>query len=349
MHWNGKVKKYGLSVRILFLTLFIVASLIASGFNFIHSYTKEVCITDGESITYVKSLKLSVREFLEEQDIELYEGDEIEPSLEAKLQRDQQIVIKRAIPVTILVDGSEISIKTVQPSVKDVLEQVQVKVEEKDKVNFDLMDQIVAGMKINVQRVAEKIETIKEKVPFNTISRANERMDKGKSRIIQEGSEGIREKQYAIVLQDGKEVSRSLISDTVVSQPVDQINEYGTIDVYKTSRGDTFRYKKVLNMRATAYDLSYESCGKNPGDKHYGITYTGMKAQYGVVAVDPKTIPLYSRLYIEAADGSWVYGHAVAGDIGGGVKGDIVDLFYADEAFVRKFGVKKVKVYILEK
>ncbi|WHH57056.1 ubiquitin-like domain-containing protein [Petroclostridium sp. X23] len=349
MHLNGKVKEFARSVRMFFLTLFIVASLIASAFNAVIASTKEVCITDGQEVTYVKSLKSSVKELLEEKNIKLYEGDEIYPSLEEKLQKNQQIVIKRAVPVTILVDGNEINIKTVEETVKDVLAQAQVQVNEKDKINFSITDQITAGMKINVVRVAEKIETITEKIPFNVITRANERMDKGKSRTVQQGKEGVQQKQYQVVLHDGQEVSRDLVSDTTVSEPVDEINEYGTVAVHKTSRGETFRYKKIVNMRATAYDLSYESCGKNPGDKYYGITYTGMKARYGVVAVDPKVIPLYSRLYIEAADGSWVYGHAVAGDIGGGVKGNIIDLFYDDHDFVKNFGIKKVKVYMLEK
>ncbi|MDK2810937.1 MAG: hypothetical protein PWR27_1646 [Petroclostridium sp.] len=348
MHLNGILKKVNLSGRTFLLTLFIMVSLVASTFNAVIASTKEVALNDDGKITYAKTRRPTVDEFLKEQGVQLYDGDEIQPSPETKLSKHQEITIKRAVPVTVLVDGNEVALKTVKDTVKEVLEQANIQLNEKDMVNYNLTDQISAQMQISIVRVVENIETIKEKIPFKTVNRASEKMDKGKNRIVQQGVEGTREKKYAVVLHDGKEVSRKLISDNIVSQPVDQINEYGTVAVHKTSRGESFRYRKVLNMRATAYDLSYESCGKNPGDPNYGVTYTGMKARHGVVAVDPKTIPLYSRLYIEGANGSWSYGFAVAGDIGGGVKGDIIDLFYDDPAFVKKFGIRKVKVYILE-
>ncbi|MDK2801547.1 MAG: hypothetical protein PWP27_822 [Clostridiales bacterium] len=348
MHLRNMMGKTNLSVRTLFLILTIVVSLIASTFNTVIANTKEISLIDEDVVTYAKTLKSTVGEFLKEQGVELYDGDDIQPSLDTELGKHQKIIIERAVPVTVLVDGNEIHIRTYKDTVKDVLEQANIQLNEKDKINYNLADQIVNEMKINIVRVTEQIETVTEKIPFKVVSRANERMDKGKNKIVQEGIEGVREKKFAVVMNDGKEVSRELISDKVISPPVDQIKEYGTVAVHKTSRGETFRYKKVLNMRATAYDLTYESCGKNPGDPGYGITYTGMKARRGVVAVDPKTIPLYSRLYIEAADGSWTYGYAVAGDIGGAVKGNIIDLFYDDPTFVKTFGVKKVKVYILE-
>ena len=47
-----------------------------------------------------------------------------------------------------------------------------------------------------------------------------------------------------------------------------------------------------------------------------------MKQGYGVVAVDPKVIPLYSKLYIPG------YGIAIAGDVGGYIKGNKIDLGY---------------------
>ena len=77
-------------------------------------------------------------------------------------------------------------------------------------------------------------------------------------------------------------------------------------------------------MKASAYDLSYESCGKNPGDRGYGITASGMQARYGVIAVDPSVIPLGTKLYIECPNGGWVYGEAIAGDTGGAIKGNII-------------------------
>jgi len=89
-------------------------------------------------------------------------------------------------------------------------------------------------------------------------------MDKGDYRVIKEGKEGVREKVYVVSYEDGKEVGKQLVSSTVVSEPETRIVEYGTVPVYMTARGEKFRYKKVLTMKATAYTASYEDTGKTP-------------------------------------------------------------------------------------
>ena len=83
-------------------------------------------------------------------------------------------------------------------------------------------------------------------------------------------------------------------------------------------------------MKATAYTET--------GNR----TASGMKAAVGVVAVDPKVIPLGSKLYIEG------YGYAVAGDTGGAIKNNRIDLFFNTERECVNYGVKNnVKVYVL--
>lgn len=66
--------------------------------------------------------------------------------------------------------------------------------------------------------------------------------------------------------------------------------------------------KRQLTVSATCYDLS-------------GRTATGMPVGHGVVAVDPSVIPLGTRMYVPG------YGNGVAADVGGGIEGDIIDLW----------------------
>jgi 3D (Asp-Asp-Asp) domain-containing protein len=66
--------------------------------------------------------------------------------------------------------------------------------------------------------------------------------------------------------------------------------------------------KRQLTVSATCYDLS-------------GRTATGMPVGPGVVAVDPSVIPLGTRMYVPG------YGNGVASDVGGGIKGDTIDLW----------------------
>lgn len=123
-----------------------------------------------------------------------------------------------------------------------------------------------------------------------------------------------------------------------------------------TSRG---RKPKIsyLNFEATAYDLSVESCGKSVGDSGYGITATGRnlkgltREQAMVVAVDPRVIPLGSKLEIifpkPYTHFSGIY---TADDTGGAIKGKIIDLYMGENMYdeMIKFGRKNVKVRVIK-
>lgn len=106
----------------------------------------------------------------------------------------------------------------------------------------------------------------------------------------------------------------------------------------------TFTFSKVINAKATAYEGSSASNGKWAGK-----TATGRAPVFGVVAVDPSVIPLNSKLYIESSDGgkSWIYGFAVAGDTGGAIKGNKIDLCYNTLDQCYQFGRRDAVVYVL--
>jgi 3D (Asp-Asp-Asp) domain-containing protein len=103
----------------------------------------------------------------------------------------------------------------------------------------------------------------------------------------------------------------------------------------------SLKYKEVLTMSATAYTCDYQSTGKSSDDPGFGRTASGLKAAYGVVAVDPSVIPLGAKLYIKG------YGYAVAGDTGSAIKGMRIDLFLNTEWAYSQFGRQTIKVYVL--
>lgn len=132
--------------------------------------------------------------------------------------------------------------------------------------------------------------------------------------------------QYA--LKSGKVVSKKVLWTKV------ERGEPAVIHIaregYATTRG-SFERVRVLEMEATAYS-SEETDSR---------TATGRATGFGVVAVDPKVIPLGTKLYIEG------YGFAVAGDTGGAIKGMKIDLGMRNLAECRKFGRRKVRVHVL--
>ncbi|MFD4492691.1 LysM peptidoglycan-binding and 3D domain-containing protein [Lysinibacillus fusiformis] len=95
---------------------------------------------------------------------------------------------------------------------------------------------------------------------------------------------------------------------------------------------------KEIIVEASAYTASCEGCS--------GITSTGMNLKTNpnakVISVDPAVIPLGSKVYVEG------YGEAIAGDTGGAIKGKRIDVFFPSQQDAINFGVKQLKVTILD-
>ncbi len=102
--------------------------------------------------------------------------------------------------------------------------------------------------------------------------------------------------------------------------------------------GEIIKAKKMYVMKATAY-----TSGEDGGNS----TATGMAPKKGVVAVDPKVIPLGTKLFIRTTKGDYVYGYAVAADTGGAIKGKKIDVFLETKKEVSNFGRRNVEVYVL--
>lgn len=186
--------------------------------------------------------------------------------------------------------------------------------------------------------------TVQEVVPRNIIRKANDTLVRGETVTIQEGSDGLHEVEYRISYTGAEETGRTELSRQVLVEAVDKIVEYGTAESVEEANANSlgFEYKYVIECTATAYDPSPEENGG-----YGGMSATGVPLQKGVIAVDPKVIPLGSRVYIEALDGSWSYGYAVAADTGGAIKGNRVDLLFLTKSECYQFGRRACRVYVL--
>lgn len=118
--------------------------------------------------------------------------------------------------------------------------------------------------------------------------------------------------------------------------------------IITTAEGEVLEYTDIIQVEATAYCACYKCCGKYPSNKYYGITKTGTKAKVGTIAVDPKLIPLGTKMYIEGLNGAKNYGVGKAEDIGGAIKGKIIDLYFDTHEETVQWGRQQVNVYILK-
>ncbi|PYG89203.1 uncharacterized protein YabE (DUF348 family) [Ruminiclostridium sufflavum DSM 19573] len=341
-----KIKSFDVAI----ISIAVVISITA-GFFVFNGLKKNVVINnDGQEIV-VKTMKATVGEVLEQTGIKVENEDYISMPLDAKLVKikSNDIQIKRAVPVSIKVDGKELNVKTYKDTVEEVLSDNAISVDGNDKfIESKLEDKIIPDMDISIVRVDEKTVTEASTIPFKTITKENDRLDIGTKNTVREGKEGVREKSYKVVYENGKQIAKQLIEEVVATVPLDKIVEVGTVLNYKTSRGDTLRFSKAIDMKATSYTASFKDTGKNPGDPGFGITATGAKVKKGIIAVDPKVIPLGTRVYVEVPGKAADYGYAVAADTGSAIKGNKIDVYLDTGSAVETWGVKRVKVYILK-
>lgn len=308
---------------------------------------KRVTIVDGEDTIKIFCFERTVAEVLDKRDIVLEDGDIVVPEPGTPLMDELEISIKRAVPVSIVADGEVKPVRTAADTVAGALSGAGVQLDDQDLVEPGLNSPIESGMRIRVVRITHEILTEEKEIPFETVVKYDDTMYKGMEKVLQKGENGKINQEIRVTYHDGEEVNREKVKEELLKEPSNRVVSRGTINSIETSRG-TVRFKKAMVMSSTAYDATFESTGKNPGHPQYGITRSGTKVRPGVVAVDPKVIPLGTKLYVKSLDGRPDYGFASAEDTGGAIKGNKIDLYFESPEDVRKYGRRNVLVYILE-
>lgn len=149
-----------------------------------------------------------------------------------------------------------------------------------------------------------------------------------------DGIFGPRTNSAVIALQK----AHGIVVDGIVGLQTRQALTKPAPETITPSRGGSVpRYSKVISMVATAY------CPCNQCNYPYGgqPSYIGLPLGQGIVAVDPKVIPLGTRLYVEG------YGDAIAADTGNAIVGNRIDLCYPNHQAASAFGIQNIKVYVL--
>ena len=191
----------------------------------------------------------------------------------------------------------------------------------------------------NPRAEAVGIVQVREPIPFETIRKPSSELRIGTSRTTRPGAPGEALVTYRVFYSGDREIRREAVSRKVVKAPQSEVIEVGQAATNPSrgryaSRG-YFAGRRVLTMIATGYDPSPASNGG------YTRTSTGLRIGHGVVAVDPKIIPLGTKLYIEG------YGYAVAADVGSAIKGYRIDLGHDTARGARNIGRRVVRVHIL--
>ncbi len=343
-------------------------TLLEAGMVIGYKQAKQVNVMiDGKEDTYYTTAD-TVGEFLEVESFGLSEHDDVSHASAESVKSDMHIIIDKGYEILIHDGGEEKKVWTAgKNTVGKLLKEHDIQIGKEDKLKPGKKKAVNKDTAITIVRVEKQTDETEEKVDFETEEKQDDSLAKGKEKVISEGQEGIVLKKYEVTFENGKEVSRELISENVQQKEEKRVVAIGTKEAKKKPEvnepktaaakekkpqtkkkakpqpaANTQKEKSApsgneMTMTATAYSASCNGCS--------GVTATGIDLNANpnmkVVAVDPGVIPLGSKVWVEG------YGEAIAGDTGGAINGNRIDLHVPSGGEANDFGYQQVKVKVI--
>ncbi len=342
------VKRKAFIIRMTVLALPLVLMLVLAQTAFAEN---TYVITDGDRVLVHTSSATDPAAVLDEAGLALGADDTYttQPGLgvsEITVQRQQRITVQNGREALVTTSRGE--------TVQELLSRLNISVGENTTVSSGLSEDTYDGMVLTISRTVRSQETYSITLDYKTTYCYDPTLAEGAQRVVTEGKAGQMLCCADVIYVDGVEVNRSIISQDVTVQPVNQIIavgmgspelEPGYISQEPvigdgwiiTPTGEVLTYTDMIECTGTGYSR----------DGKVRYTYSGTIVEIGSVAVDPSVIPLGTRMYIVSKDGEYVYGVATAEDIGAGVEGAWVDLYFGTTEECWIFGMRPCNVYIL--
>jgi len=328
------------------LTLIMAVTVYSAAGPFQRSVT---LIDNGEEVFSGAISSATVNGVLMQNDITLNLGDEVSVPLDSRLLDNMVIEIFRNPPVTITAYGETRQLFTSMTTPIAILDQLGFDVSSNYIIYPWAYEPIELPAEITLIRTGYRYVEAEVKIPYRLFEKDNNLMPAGAYRFVIGGRSGQARRQYRIEYRDGVEYRRTVLYEQMLSYPEFALREVGTQGFVspttrwrQQSRAYGFTYSRSFIAEATAYDPTIR------GNRPLPITATGTVARRGVVATDPRVIPMGTRMYITCPYGTWTYGFAIAGDTGGAIRGYKVDLFMCTRTEALSFGRRRAKVYIID-
>jgi len=341
--------------------LVLTLVLIAAGVT-VSSLVKTITVSADGNQYKIVTLSSTYAKALEAKNITVGPEDKAVPSLNSRVTNGSTLTITRAANVKVNVDGKVLSMKSSEGSISDMLKSEGIQLSEYDKVSPSKDSQLKEGLEVTVTRVTTSDVTATSPVAFTTATKDDSTLLKGTTKVVQSGVNGEKTTVTRIFYEDGKEVSSTVVSETVTKEPVQKIVAAGTktaaaatttataaaattvasaaANTTTDSRGASLSYSKVMTVKATAY--SEEEASNIWGlQTAMGVDAVRDPSGWSTIAVDPSIIPLGTKVYVEG------YGYAIAQDTGSAIIGMHIDCFFYTVADMNAWGTRTVNIYIL--
>ena len=264
-----------------------------------------------------------------------------------------EINVRRSQKLLVDYYGHRMEVTSQGETVEELLTRLNLGWSDTDKISLPLDAQTYEGMELEVAEVIRQNQTYTAILPHETTYSADISLPEGTERILTKGVDGEVLCEAEVTYINGRETTRKILHQKVISQPVEEIVAVGSGEqpeeeaplpvigerTITLPTGEVVTYVEKVTCVATAYHC----------EGYVGTTATGTRARVGAIAVDPEVFPYGTRFYILTKDGEYIYGVATAEDCGDKrfIYGTRLDLFFDTKRECVQFGVRMCDVYIL--
>lgn len=305
------------------------------------SASHSVTFIDAGKVATTATTAFTVGEFLAHRGIIPRANDSLVPGAFMPVSEGMTIAYRAAVPVKLIAGNRTRIVQTSAINVEHFIADERITLHHFDIVRPSLNAPLVKGSTIRIVRYTAAMTTVKERIGTPTIHRLDFDLSPGSSRVLSQGAPGLKLVKLRRLTGDDGSVQVDAVGTRILRHPkprviADGVSRYDAVSALVSRSFAKTSYEAIHAMRmvATAYTPWCTGCS--------GTTASGYHAGRGIVAVDPRVIPLGTKLYIPG------YGFAVAGDTGGAIIGDRIDLGFESEQAALIFGRRVITVYRLK-
>ena len=188
---------------------------------------------DGKE-TKVSLTRGTVADALEKAEIKLGKNDKTDCGEDTEITDGMEISILRGVRIFVTVKGEKKEYVTTEKTVAKALKELGIKFDKDDIVEPSKDGKIEKGMEITVKAVEVKTEKEEKVIYFSEKKEYSSSMQKGTSKVTRNGQNGKKEVTVENTYVDGVLTDSKVLSEKVISYPVDKIVVYGTKTVTTT-------------------------------------------------------------------------------------------------------------------
>lgn len=308
-------------------------------------------ITDGDQTVVHTTTETDPHQILEEAGLELSADDlfTTAPGVD-----ETEITVQRSQNITLTYCGEVMEVTSYGETLETMLDRLGLSAFGNHVASVSLDTMTYDGMTVTVNDVLQMEQTYTQEIPYQTSYCDDPSLPAGEEKVLVAGHPGQMQVTANVTYINSQEESRTVLNETVLTQPVDSVVLVGTGEtvgtkssapligdgVIVTSDGEILTYTNSKQFITTAYTHTEPGCDM--------ITSTGTTVRVGTIAVDPKVVSYGTRMFVVTNDGAYIYGLGTAEDCGGGVKGHHLDLYFPTLEECVQFGARIATVYFLD-